>query len=320
MATNTQTNSILVVGSLAFDTISTPSGSVDRVLGGSANYFSIAASFYAPVKAVGIVGDDFPKSHLKWLSHRNVDVSGIKTVSGKTFHWVGSYNENLNEAKTLSTFLNVFEDFDPILNEAQKNAPYVFLGNIDPTLQLKVLDQVKAPKLIACDSMNFWITGKPEELRKTLKRVDILSLNESEAFLLAGQEGKKKNILEAAEKILTLGPSVLMIKRGEYGALLFSGNTLFLAPAFPVKKVIDPTGAGDCFAGAFMGYLAEAGVTRELVSQNFKKWDTFLRRAVLSGCVMASFAIEDFSLNRLSTLTVPELVERQNKLIQMISI
>ncbi|MBI3534154.1 MAG: sugar kinase, partial [Deltaproteobacteria bacterium] len=246
-------SSILVVGSLAFDSISTPSGKVERVLGGSANYFSVAASFYAPVKTVGVVGKDFPKSHLKWLSSRNIDVSGIKVTEGKTFHWVGSYDNNLNEAKTLSTFLNVFEHFNPVLKEDHKKSSYVFLGNIDPVLQQKVLDQVKNPKLVACDSMNFWITGKPEELRKTLKRVDILSLNEGEAYLLSG----KRNIIEAAEKICTLGPKVIIIKRGEYGAVLFSNSRIFLAPAYPIKYVVDPTGAGDSFAGAFLGYLAE---------------------------------------------------------------
>src|SRR4051812_17613553 len=206
--------SILTVGSLAFDSIQTPSGKADQVLGGSGNYFSIAASFYCPVEVVGVVGEDFPQSHLDWLSARKIDVSGIQIAKGKTFHWVGSYDQNLNEAKTLSTALNVFEHFNPKLSEGHKGASFIFLGNIDPVLQLRVLDQVKSPGLVACDSMNFWIAGKPDELRSTLKRVDILSINEGEAYLLSGQ----KNVLAAAEVIQKMGPSVIVIKRGEYGA------------------------------------------------------------------------------------------------------
>lgn len=308
--------SILAVGSLAFDTIETPSGKAEGALGGSVNYFSVAASFFAPVKIIGVVGDDFPVKHLDWLAGRRIDVSGVKTVPGKTFHWVGSYNHNLNEAKTLSTFLNVFEHFDPILHDHHCDAQYVFLGNIDPVLQLKVLDQVHSPQLVACDSMNFWITGKPDELRKTLRKVDILSINEGEAFLLTGE----KTILKAAKKIQTMGPSVIIVKRGEYGAMLVSPTSVFLAPAFPVPTVVDPTGAGDSFAGAFMGYLAEAGANRKMIQEDPKRWDNLLRRAVLSGCVMASFTVEDFSLNRLMKLDAAHLVERQTLLLKMITV
>ncbi len=308
--------SILTVGSLAFDSIQTPAGKVDSVLGGSVNYFSIAASFYAPVEVVGVVGKDFPESHLQWLSSRKIDVSGIQIAEGKTFHWVGSYDQNLNEAKTLSTALNVFEHFDPQLSEKHKNASCIFLGNIDPVLQLSVLDQVKSPNLIACDSMNFWITGKPDELSKTLRRVDILSINEGEAFLLSG----KKNLLEAAEAIQKMGPSVVVIKRGEYGAMLFTSKSLFLAPAFPLAHVVDPTGAGDTFAGGMMGYLAEAGARRDMARSNPHQWEQLLRRAVLSGCVMASFTVEDFSFRRLMKLQNSELVERQKTLMKMISL
>lgn len=308
--------SILAVGSLAFDTIETPSGKADKALGGSVNYFSIAASFFAPVQIVGVVGEDFPQSHLQWLSKRRVDISGVKTMRGKTFHWVGSYNSNLNDAKTLSTFLNVFEHFDPKLNNHHCDAPYVFLGNIDPVLQLKVLSQVKSPKLVACDSMNFWITGKPNELRDTLKQVDILSINEEEAFLLSGV----RNLLLAAERIQKMGPSVVIIKRGEYGAVLITPQSVFLAPAFPVAKVVDPTGAGDSFAGALMGFLAEAGASREMMKNDCTRWENLLRRAVLSGCVMASFTVEDFSLNRLLKLENAHLVERQKLLMQMITV
>ncbi len=308
--------SILTVGSLAFDTIQTPTGKADSVLGGSVNYFSIAASFYAPIEVVGVVGEDFPKSHLNWLADRKIDVSGVQIAQGKTFHWVGSYDKNLNEAQTLSTALNVFEHFDPKLSLKHQEAPFLFLANIDPILQQRVLDQVKSPRLVACDSMNFWIAGKPDEVRTTLKRVDILSLNEGECYLLSGE----KNILKAAQRIQAMGPSVLIIKRGEYGAMLFTSSGLFLAPAFPVSNVVDPTGAGDSFAGAFMGYLAEAQAHRDLAKTDPEKWEQLLRRAVLAGCVMASFTVEDFSFYRLMKLKNAELVERQKELIQMISL
>jgi len=308
--------SILAVGSLAFDTIQTPAGKAEAVLGGSVNYFSVAASFYAPLQVVGVVGEDFPKDHLSWLSRRRIDVSGVQVAAGKTFHWVGSYDQNLNEAKTLSTALNVFEHFDPRLSDKQKDSSYVFLANIDPILQQSVLDQVRKPRLIACDSMNFWIAGKPDELKKTLRRVDILSVNEGEAYLLSGQ----RNIAKAAEIIRGMGPTVLIIKRGEYGATLFTPSGTFLAPAFPVDLVVDPTGAGDSFAGAFMGYLAEAGASRDMATQDPQRWDQLLRRAVLAGCVMASFTVEDFSLRRLMRLESDELVHRQSSLLKMISI
>jgi sugar/nucleoside kinase (ribokinase family) len=311
-----KTSSILTVGSLAFDSIETPAGKADRVLGGSGNYFSVAASFYAPVQVVGVVGRDFPKSHIDWLAQRRIDTTGIEVVDGETFHWVGSYNQNLNEAKTLSTRLNVFEHFDPKLSSAHRDADYVFLANIDPVLQQSVLDQVRSPKLVACDSMNFWITGKPDALRETLKRVDILSVNEGEAYLLSGE----KNLVKAATIIRTMGPSVVIIKRGEYGAMLFTPAGTFIAPAFPVERVVDPTGAGDSFAGAFMGFLAEAGAHRDLARENTAEWDRILRRAVLAGCVMASFTVEDFSLHRLMRLENKELVERQHGLMKMLSV
>mgnify|MGYP000874451491 CR=1 FL=1 len=309
-------SSLLTVGSLAFDSIRTPAGTADRVLGGSGNYFSVAASHYTPVHVIGVVGEDFPKSHLDWLKNRNIDVSGVEVAKGKTFHWVGEYDGNLNEAKTLSTALNVFEHFNPKMGPAHKECDYVFLANIDPVLQLQVLDQVKSHKLVACDSMNFWITGKPDELKNTLKKVDILSINEGEAFLLSGQ----KNLIQAVGTIQKMGPSVVIIKRGEYGAVLFTQKGIFLAPAYPVQQVVDPTGAGDSFAGAFMGYLAEAGAHRQMSKNDPDRWETLLRRAVLSGCVMASFTIEDFSLNRLMKVTKDELVARQNALMRMIQV
>lgn len=301
---------------MAFDSVQTPAGKADKVLGGSVNYFSVAASFYAPVQVLGVVGDDFPTAHLEWLSARRIDTTGVKIVSGKTFHWVGSYDQNLNEAQTLSTALNVFEHFDPRLDEKHKDADIVFLANIDPVLQTSVLDQVRKPKLVACDSMNFWITGKPDELKKTLKRVDILSINETEAFLLSGE----KNLHLAVEKIRAMGPSVVVVKRGEYGAMLFTPKSIFLAPAYPVDKVIDPTGAGDSFAGAFIGFLAEQGASRDLAMNDPAAWDRILRRAVLAGCTMASFTVQDFSLHRLMRLESKELVQRQTSLMEMISI
>jgi sugar/nucleoside kinase (ribokinase family) len=311
-----QNESVLAVGSIAFDSIETPSGAAQAVIGGSVNYFSVAASFYSPVQVVGVVGEDFPKAHLGWLGERRIDVSGIHTVPGKTFHWKGRYDTNLNEAKTLATHLNVFEHFNPELNEKQSGASYVFLANIDPVLQCRVLDQVKTPKLIACDSMNFWITGKPEELRKTLKRVDILSINEGEAYMLSG----KRNIAQAARIVRELGPSVLIIKRGEYGANLYTDSGMFFAPAFPTENVVDPTGAGDSFAGAFMGYLAHAGGSRELAKKDPAAWDSMLRHATLAGCVMASFTVEDFSLHRLMRLTADELQKREQALLKMMTL
>ncbi len=309
-------HSILTVGSLAFDSIQTPSGQVDSVLGGSGNYFSIAASHYSPVEVVGVVGEDFPKEHLDWLSSRNIGVSGIKITAGKTFHWVGSYDKNLNEAQTLSTSLNVFEHFDPQLSARHQTVPYVFLANIDPTLQQSVLDQIRDPHLVACDSMNFWITGKPAELKKTLARVDLLSINEGEAFLLSGQ----KNVMKAALEIQKMGPSTVIIKRGEYGANLLTPQGFFIAPAYPTAHVVDPTGAGDSFAGAVMGYLAEQGAHRDMIHSDPKLWEKLLRRAVLAGSVMASFTVEDFSFRRLMQLKGFELVERQVALMQMMSL
>lgn len=310
------TNSILSVGSMAFDTIQTPSGTAEGVLGGAVNYFSVAASFYSPVQIVAVVGEDFPKSHLEWLQSRHVDVSGVSIVPGKTFHWVGSYNQNINEAQTLSTQLNVFEHFQPKLNSHHASSKYVFLANIDPVLQTSVLDQVKAPELVACDSMNFWITGKPDELKKTLKRVDLLSINEGEAYLLSGT----RNLRKAAEHIRTLGPSSIVIKRGEYGAAVFTPTATFMTTAYPVEQVIDPTGAGDSFAGAMMGFIAEQGATRALLQQDPEKWNQILCRAVLAGTVMASFTVEDFSLNRLMRLRKDDLVSRQHRFLKMISL
>jgi sugar/nucleoside kinase (ribokinase family) len=293
---------ILAVGSLAFDSVSTPAGSAEKVLGGSLNFFSISASFFNPLQLVGVVGEDFPKDHLDYLARRRIDISGISTMAGKTFHWTGKYENDLNEAITLSTQLNVFEHFNPQIPEKFRDAEYVFLGNIAPELQLSVLDQVRRPKLIALDSMNFWITGRRDALLKVLTRIDLLSINEGEAKLLADE----KNVVVAAEKILQMGPKAVVVKRGEYGAFLFFQNEVFSAPAVPIRRVVDPTGAGDTFAGGMIGYLAAEGAGLER---------TALRKAVLHGSVMASFTVEDFSFRRLQRLERQEIDVRMQDLL-----
>jgi sugar/nucleoside kinase (ribokinase family) len=312
----TQNSSILTVGSLAFDSIKTPKGNAETVLGGSGNYFSVAASFFAPVRLVGVVGQDFPKNHLEWMGTRQIDVHGVEHAKGETFHWVGEYDGNMNEAKTLSTRLNVFEHFNPKIKNEHKSTPYVFLANIDPVLQQRVLDQLTDHNLVICDSMNFWITGKLADLKKTLKRVDILSINEGEARLLSGQS----HLGKAADIIRDMGPSIVVIKRGEHGSTLYTGNGLFVAPSFPVSDVVDPTGAGDTFAGGFVGTLAKMGAHRDLIKSDPKKMDLLLRQAVVSGTVMASFTVEDFSLHRLMRLEHDEFQDRRRHFIQMMKI
>ncbi|MGZ3713065.1 MAG: PfkB family carbohydrate kinase [Bdellovibrionota bacterium] len=298
---------ILAIGSLAFDSISTPSGKADRVLGGSLNYFSLSASFFTGMQLVGVVGEDFPREHLDFLKKRGIDIDGVKVVAGKTFHWTGEYTNDLNEAITLSTQLNVFEHFNPQLPEAYRDAEYVFLGNIAPELQLSVLEQVRKPKLIALDSMNFWITGRRDALVKVLPKIDLLTINEGEAKLLAGES----NVVVAAEKILKMGPKAIVIKRGEYGAFLFFDGEIFSCPAVPIRKVIDPTGAGDTFAGGLMGYLAAHGAGLEQKA---------LRHAVLNGAVMASFTVEDFSFHRLKVLEQKEIEARMHSLLRTIRV
>lgn len=300
---------------MAFDSVRTPAGKADQVLGGSVNYFSLAASLFTPLKIVAVVGEDFPTDHLDFLSKKNIDVTGVQIVKGKTFHWVGEYNTNLNEATTLATALNVFEHFDPKLPTTHVDCPVVFLANIDPVLQQNVLDQMKTQQFVAMDSMNFWITGKPQELKKTLKSVDLLCINEKEAFLLSEENSLEK----AAKKIQSLGPSTVIIKRGEYGSAVFTPNGIFLAPAFLVDEVIDPTGAGDSFAGAVVGYLAQNGVNREMVKKDPHSWEQLIRRAIVNGTVMASFTIQDFSIGRLKTLTQEDFMHRREKFLKMIS-
>lgn len=288
--------SILVVGSVALDTVETPFGKTDNALGGSAVYFSVSASYFTPVNLVAVIGEDFPQQHIDLLHKHSVDTTGLQKVPGKTFRWKGHYMHDLNQAQTLDTQLNVFANFNPELPEKYKDSDVVFLANIDPVLQRRVLEQVKKPKLVACDTMNFWIESKRDELIKTLAKVDIFVINEGEARQLA----KESNLVKAAKKIFSYGPSALVIKRGEYGALFFTKKHIFSAPALPLENVFDPTGAGDTFAGGFMGYLGQCG----------KLNDCNLRRAMIFGSVMASFNVEDFSLNRLKNLKKPEIRKR----------
>ncbi len=287
---------ILVIGSVAFDSVETPFGRGDDVLGGSATYFSTSASFFTGVQLVAVVGDDFPEEPKQFLSSRGVDLAGLQTRPGETFRWKGRYGYDLNEAQTLETHLNVFETFHPQLPESYRNAEYVFLANIDPELQLEVLSQVDRPKLIACDTMNFWIEGKREALVRTLGHVDILVINEAEVRQLADEA----NLVKASRALLAMGPKTLVVKRGEYGVLVFTEHSIFSAPAYPLEEVFDPTGAGDTFAGGFMGYLA--------ATNNLS--DETIRKATVFGSVMASFTVEDFSLNRLRKLNWSEVEER----------
>ncbi len=288
--------SLLVVGSVALDSVKTPFGAIQDGLGGSATYFSIAAGCFAKVRLVAVVGQDFPARHVAFLRSRGVDLRGLTRAKGKTFRWKGLYEEDMNEAKTLRTELNVFETFRPELPSSYKNTPFVFLANIDPDLQRGVVDQISEPYLVACDTMNYWISSKPGALRKVLSRVDILFLNEGEARQLAGGS----NLLKAARHLLSLGPSTVVIKRGEYGALLIRKKSIFWAPAYPLETVRDPTGAGDSFAGGFMGYLSRRKVLTE----------ARLRRALVYGSIMASFNVQAFSLNQLRKVKREDIERR----------
>ncbi|MBW2221376.1 MAG: sugar kinase [Deltaproteobacteria bacterium] len=287
---------LLVVGSVALDSVETPYGMVDNALGGSAVYFSVSASYFTDVGVVAVIGLDFPDDHLNFLKSKRIDLRGLKRESGLTFHWKGRYSGDLNEAETIDTKLNVFEDFRPYIPEEYRESSFVFLANIDPELQLNVLEQVKRPKLTICDTMNFWIEGKLEQLKEIIKRVDILIINEGEVRQLS----RETNLIKAYQKISSYGPKILVVKQGSYGALLFTPSSVFSAPAYPLEELSDPTGAGDCFAGGFVGYLAKSQDTTE----------DKLRKAVIYGSVMASFNVEDFSLGRLKTLTIDEIEKR----------
>lgn len=288
--------SILVVGSVALDSVRTPFGEVKEALGGSATYFSAAASFFADVRVVAVVGEDFPEEHLSFLKSRSIDLEGLVRVPGRTFRWTGEYGFDLNEANTLETQLNVFATFQPEIPRAYTESELVFLANIDPDLQRQVLGQVRSPRLVAADTMNYWIGGKSEALQETLKSVDVLLINDAETRQLANEP----NLVRAAQKVLGWGPTSLVIKRGEYGALMVRRSAWFAAPALPLDSVFDPTGAGDCFAGGFIGYLAN--------TMNFE--ESNIRKAIVMGSVMASFNVEAFSLDRLRRLTYPEIEAR----------
>jgi sugar/nucleoside kinase (ribokinase family) len=289
--------SLLVVGSVAFDAIETPLGKVDRTLGGAASYFALAASYFAPVRVVAIVGDDFTDKERAVFGGRKIDLAGVEQARGKSFFWAGRYNQNMNERTTLATELNVFADFRPTLPGAYVDSSFIFLGNIDPTLQRSVLRQMRSkPKVIGLDTMNYWIERTPAELRETLKFTQILMINDDETRQLTGEH----NLLRAARHVFAMGPQTLVIKRGEHGALLVHNRFIFSVPAFPLEEVRDPTGAGDSFAGGFMGYLASAGRVN----------DETLRRAMVYGSVLGSFAVERFGVERLTRLKRSEITER----------
>lgn len=296
---------ILVVGSLALDTVETPFGKADNSLGGSATFISIAASYFtAPIKLVGVVGGDFPKEHINLLEEHSVDLEGMQVIEdGLTFRWSGKYHYDLNVRDTLFTHLNVFETFDPVIPEKYKNTKYVCLGNIDPVLQRKVLQQISKPKLVVCDTMNFWIEGKNTELIETLKLVDVLVFNDSEARLLA----KEPNLIKAAKQIIKMGPRCVIIKKGEHGALMVTENTIFSAPAYPLENINDPTGAGDTFAGGLIGWIARTDDTS----------DENLKKAVIYGSTMASFCVEEFSINGLLSLSTLKIQDRFREFIRL---
>ncbi len=295
--------SLLIVGSMALDTIETPFGKVKEVLGGSATYSSVSASFFTDPRVIAVVGKDFPKENIKFLNSKNIDTRGIEIKDGLTFRWEGRYESDLNRAITLKTELNVFSDFKPVLPAEYRESKNIFLGNIDPELQINVLDQLKSPKLIACDTMNYWIENKLNVLKELLKRIDIFVINDGEAREIS----KEANLLKAAKKIIKMGPRLLIIKKGEHGCLLFTKENIFSAPAYLLDNVYDPTGAGDTFAGGFMGYISK--------SPKINK--TILRQAIVYGSVMASFAVEDFSLNKLKTIKKRDIEARYKEFEDM---
>jgi sugar/nucleoside kinase (ribokinase family) len=296
--------SVLVVGSVAYDTLETPAGRAEKVLGGSASYFALAASFFTDVNLVGVVGDDFGPAQMSAFEGRRIDLRGLEHADGKTFHWQGKYSTDLNSRETICTDLNVFEHFKPKLPHSYRNSDRVFLGNIDPALQREVLDQVENPRLVGCDTMNLWINHRLEELKKTLAKVELLLINDSEARELAGDW----NVIRAARAIRAMGPKTLIIKKGEHGALLFQGDSCFMASAFPLEHVLDPTGAGDSFAGGLMGYLDQADSNSE---------NTF-RQAVIMGSTVASYCCEAFGVERLLTLKQDEIHKRFHEFASMV--
>lgn len=296
---------VLVVGSVALDSVETPFGKAEDVLGGSGTYFSSSASHFAPVQLVGVVGDDYPVDLLKPLADRGVDLAGLEQVSGSSFRWRGRYRHDLNSAETLETHLGVFSNFRPIIPEQFRKAPFVFLANIDPRLQLQVLEQVETPRLVACDTMNFWIESRRPELIELLGHVDLITLNDGEARQLT----EHTNLVQAARWILDKGPKHVLIKKGEHGAFMFTRDSVFFAPAYPLESVFDPTGAGDSFAGGFIGSLAASGDLS----------DASMRRAVVVGSAMGSFAVEKFSNGRLLEITRADIDARVQEFRQLVA-
>ncbi len=287
---------LLAVGSIALDSVETPFGSTADALGGSAIFFGYAAAFFHPVQVVGVIGDDFPEEELDRMAARGIDVTGVERAAGESFRWKGKYSYDLQNRETLDTRLGVFANFDPKLPDAYREAKLVFLGNIDPQLQLRVLDQVDKPEFVACDTMNYWIEGQPDTLMQLLKRIDVLMVNDAEARQLSGDW----NIYRAARWIRERGPKMVIIKQGEYGAVLVDDTGIFYVPAFPLEEVYDPTGAGDAFAGGFMGHLARTG---DLSQAN-------MRRAMVFGSTTGSFCVERFSVQRFQEVGVAEITAR----------
>ncbi len=295
---------ILIVGSVAFDSVETPHGRADMALGGSASYAGIAASYFARPRVVGIVGLDFEDHHMRKLSGHGIDVGGIERADGKTFHWKGRYHENMKERDTLETSLNVFQHFDPAIPAAYRDTPYVFLGNIDPQLQLSVLDQSRGATFVAMDTMNFWINTARDALIEVVKRIDLLFINDEEAMQLADEW----SVVGAAEKLLRMGPKFVVIKRGEHGAILFGPNLTLFVPAVPLANVVDPTGAGDAFAGGFVGQLSRTGALDR----------SSLASALTWGTVMASFTVEAFSVDGICGLAPERIADRRKQLVEMV--
>jgi len=297
--------SLLIVGSIALDNVETPYGKVERSLGGSAIFTSMASKNFCKCSIVGIVGEDFPQKYFKLLKKNEIDTKDLKSVSGRTFHWSGKYND-FNKAETLDTQLNVFADFDPQLCNDSKKCAYLFLGNIDPVLQLRVLEQLKNTKITACDTMNFWISGARDKLLEVVSMVDILFINEDELRMLTSIQ----NIFKAAEAAKKMGPKFIIVKRGEYGSFAYSNEFIFFTPVYPVTKVIDPTGAGDSFAGGFMGYLASTGNCDEVTIKN----------AMIFGTITASFNVESFSIDRLREINMQDISARSEIIRRSIQI
>ncbi len=296
---------VLVVGSVALDSVETPFGKAENVLGGSATFFAAAASLFTAVQLVGVVGTDYPVEKLRQLAERGVDLEGLEHAEGESFRWRGRYRHDLNSAETLETRLGVFSHFRPKIPERFRRAPFVFLGNIDPRLQLEVLRQVERPRLVACDTMNFWIESRRDDLIELMRHVDVITLNDAEARQLT----EEFNLVKAARWIMTLGPRYVVIKKGEHGAFMFTPGTVFFAPAYPLEDVFDPTGAGDAFAGGFIGYLARKGMLDE----------AHLRRAIIYGSAMGSFAVERFSIERFLEIDTEDIAARVREFHRLVT-